>query len=102
MFLLLDKHLDWKEIIPGNFELVPAVRTVLELSPANRKRTFFDKTMNVAHLLLDGSLAVTGGIVNSAIQTYALMREHQNKETGIRRDYIIENFGTKGKRWGQN
>ena len=28
--------------------------------------------------------------------------DDQNKETGIRRDYIIENFGTKGKRWGQN
>ena len=61
----------------GNYELVPAVKTVLELSPTNRKRTFFDKTMDVAHLLLDGPLAVTGGIVNSAIQTYALMKEHE-------------------------
>ncbi len=26
--------------------------------------------------------------------------DKQNNETGIRRDYIIENFGTKGKRWG--
>ncbi len=61
----------------SNYELIPAVKTVLELSPANRRMTFFDKAMDVAHLLLDGPLAVGGGIVNSAIQTYALMKEHE-------------------------
>lgn len=60
----------------GN-ELIPAVKTVLELSPANKKRDFFDKTMEVAHLFLDGPLGVTGGIINSAIQTYALMKNHE-------------------------
>lgn len=58
-----------------NNEIIPIVQTVAEFIPP-RKNGFFEKSMEVAHLILDHEpLSAICNTVNNAIQTYGMISE---------------------------
>lgn len=56
-----------------SYELIPSVQTALEVFPEKRKDNF-ERVMEVAHLLMDGTVGTIVSGMNSMFQTYALIQ----------------------------
>lgn len=56
-----------------SYEIIPSVQTALEVFP-ERKKDNFDRVMEVAHLLMDGTVGTVFSGMNSMFQTYALIQ----------------------------
>lgn len=67
-------------------ELVPAVQAALDLLPEQKKDNF-DRFMDVAHLLTDGTVGTICGCINGLMQTYALMQNHKERVKIIKYAY---------------
>ena len=72
-----------------SYELIPAVRTVLELSPRPPKRDAFDKVLDLGNFVFGGPVGTIANFANSALQTYALMK---NYEQGIKGVHYLTNL----------
>lgn len=55
------------------YEVMPSVQAVLDVFP-EKKKDGFDRVMDVAHLLMDGTVGTVCSTINSVFQTYALMQ----------------------------
>lgn len=56
-----------------SYEIIPSVQTALEVFP-EKKKDNFDRVMEVAHLLMDGTVGTVFSGMNSMFQTYALIQ----------------------------
>lgn len=56
-----------------DYELVPSVQAVLDVFP-EKKKDGFDRVMDVAHLIMDGTVGTVCSTINSVFQTYALIQ----------------------------
>ena len=59
-----------------SFELNEAVQTVLELSPANKKKDALDKMIDIGGILFGGPLGTVASAASEAFQNYSLMTMH--------------------------
>lgn len=55
------------------YEVVPAVQAVLDVFP-EKKKDGFDRVMDVAHLIMDGTVGTVCSTIDSVFQTYALIQ----------------------------
>ena len=55
------------------YEEVPAVQAVLDVFP-EKKKDGFDRVMDVAHLIMDGTVGTVCSTIDSVFQTYALIQ----------------------------
>lgn len=55
------------------YEVMTPVQAVLDVFP-EKKKDGFDRVMDVAHLLMDGTVGTVCSTINSVFQTYALMQ----------------------------
>ena len=56
-----------------SYEIMPSVQTALEVFP-EKKKDNFDRVMEVAHLLMDGTVGTVVNGMNAMFQTYALIQ----------------------------
>lgn len=56
-----------------SYEIIPSVQTELEVFP-EKKKDNFDRVMEVAHLLMDGTVGTVVNGMNAMFQTYALIQ----------------------------
>ncbi len=56
-----------------SYEIIPSVQTALEVFP-EKKKDNFDRVMEVAHLLMDGTVGTVVNVMNAMFQTYALIQ----------------------------
>lgn len=56
-----------------SYEIIPSVQTALEVFP-EKKKDNFDRVMEVAHLLMDGTVGTVVNGMNAMFQTYALIQ----------------------------
>ncbi len=59
-------------------ELITPVQAALEVLPSNKK-DHFDRAMEVAHLLMDGTVGTVCGCINGLFQTYALIQANREQ-----------------------
>ena len=55
------------------YEVMPCTQAVLDVFP-EKKKDGFDRVMDVAHLLMDGTVGTVCTTIDSVFQTYALMQ----------------------------
>lgn len=56
-----------------SYEIIPSVQTALEVFP-EKKKDNFERVMEVAHLLMDGTIGTVVSGMNAMFQTYALIQ----------------------------
>lgn len=55
------------------YEIIPSAQAVFEVFP-EKKKDGFDRVMDVAHLIMDGTVGTVCSTINSVFQTYALIQ----------------------------
>ena len=55
------------------YEVMPYTQAVLDVFP-EKKKDGFDRVMDVAHLLMDGTVGTVCTTIDSVFQTYVLMQ----------------------------
>lgn len=73
------------------YEVVPAVQAVLDVFP-EKKKDGFDRVMDVAHLIMDGTVGTVCSTIDSVFQTYALIQGSSALWTVAPVAYILELF----------
>ena len=77
-----------------SYEIMPSVQTALEVFPEKKKDTF-DRVMEVAHLLMDGTVGTVVNGMNAMLQTYALIQGRRDARKIIK--YTSDLEQTKSK-----
>lgn len=72
-----------------SYELTPSVQAVLDVFP-EKKKDNFDRVMDVAHLLMDGTVGTICGSINSLFQTYALMQGRRDARKIVKYTCTLE------------
>lgn len=77
-----------------SYELLPAVQAVVDVFP-EKKKDNFDRVMDVAHLLMDGTVGTICNGINSLFQTYALMQGRRDARKIVKYTCSLEEMRAK-------
>ena len=77
-----------------SYEIMPSVQTALEVFPEKKKDTF-DRVMEVAHLLMDGTVGTVVNGMNAMLQTYALIQGRRDARKIIKYTSDLEQTRSK-------
>ncbi len=77
-----------------SYEIMPSVQTALEVFP-EKKKDNFDRVMEVAHLLMDGTVGTVVYGMNAMLQTYALIQGRRDARKIIKYTSDLEQTRSK-------